>query len=412
VAFYAGLVFLFIRLGVIPEIVWSLTKTGTPILYVFGAPAILGAVFIGGLQRTLRNRAGVLWLLFFGWMAAAVPFSSWIAGAMTRALDYGRFDLPIIFVVGGLAANWKEVRAILYTVACAAGFNLLTAKLFGDMSNGRLNLEDMSGTLGNPNDLASQLLLVMPFLLFVILDRKNIAVRAALFGAIAYGLYLILSTASRGGMIALGVELLVFLWLANTAQRAAALASGVVLVVTVPLFLPALTVNRLATVFGETNEEAAESSTDRSYLFRKSVQYTIQHPLFGVGPDQFSNFEGKESQSNGHHGIWHATHCAYTQVSSECGVPALLFFLGGIASALLLVGRLLRDAKRKGYMDIANACFCYILGMSGFLAAITFLSNAYTFHLPAMIGLAISIAFAGTREITRRSALPAALPLR
>jgi len=222
----------------------------------------------------------------------------------------------------------------------------------------------------------------------------------------AYGFFLIFSTGSRGGLAALVLAYLVFLYCSNAARRAAGLAVGAVALLTVPLFLPALTRNRLATVVGETNAEADESSESRTYLFQQSVRYTLQYPLFGVGPDQFSNFEGSESRSKGLHGAWHATHCAYTQVSSECGVPALLFFAGGITSAVLLVVRLYRNAKRKGVQDIANACFCYLLGMAGYLAALAFLSNAYTFHLPAMIGLAISIAFAGTREVTRRSLQP------
>ncbi|MBV8841450.1 MAG: O-antigen ligase family protein [Bryobacterales bacterium] len=401
IAFYAGLVFLFIRLGVVPEILFALTNTNTPILYIFGLPAIIGALLTGGLIRALRYRTGLLWLLFYGWMALAVPFSSWTGGSWGRVIDYGRFELPMLFVVGGLASTWSEVRAMFYVIACAAGFNLFTARLFGGMSNGRMNLTEMSGTLGNPNDLASQLLLVLPFVLYVIFERKNMAVRVALFSAIAYGMYLIFGTASRGGMVALAFAFLVFLLTANRSQRMTAVAGGAVLALTLPLFLPALTMNRLGTVFGENNLEAEESSADRSYLFQQSVRYTLQHPLFGIGPDQFPNFEGKESQRKGWHGIWHATHCTYTQVSSECGIPALLFFAGGIVSALLLVARLYKKAKQRAAHSIANACLCYLLGMSGFLMAIAFLSNAYTLHLPTMVGLAISISFAGARELDR-----------
>src|SRR5215471_3724719 len=297
VAFYACLVFLFSRLGVVPEVLFTLTGKNTPILYIFGGPAILGAVFIGGLQRTLKHRASLLWLLFFGWMILAVPFSSWKGGSWDRISYYSRFELLLLLVVGGLAAIWKEVRAVFFTIACAAVFNLATASLFGGLSNGRLNLAEMSGTLGNPNDLASQLLLVLPFLLFVILDRQNIVLRVFLCGAIAYGFFLIFSTGSRGGLAALVFAYLVFLYCSNAARRAAGLAVGAVALLTVPLFLPALTRNRLATVVGENNEEADESSISRTYLFQQSVRYTLQHPLFGVGPDQFSNFEGLESRS-------------------------------------------------------------------------------------------------------------------
>jgi O-antigen ligase len=152
-------------------------------------------------------------------------------------------------------------------------------------------------------------------------------------------------------------------------------------------------------LWGEKHAEAQESYESRSYLFEQSVRFTLQHPVFGVGPDQFSNYEGMWSRKQGQRGNWHATHCAYTQVSSECGIPALLFFLGSLGSAWLLVNRAYRMAKQKGYEEIKNACFCYLLAMVGFLTAIIFLANAYSFHLPAMVGLGVCLGLTAMREI-------------
>ncbi len=104
----------------------------------------------------------------------------------------------------------------------------------------------------------------------------------------------------------------------------------------------------------------------RSYLLKQSVVYTWQHPIFGVGLGQFSNFEGKSSLAEGKIGIWHETHNAFTQVSSECGIPASIFFVLGICSALFSVNRIYRRARREGDTEIANASFCYLLSMVGF----------------------------------------------
>jgi O-antigen ligase len=138
-------------------------------------------------------------------------------------------------------------------------------------------------------------------------------------------------------------------------------------------------------------------------LFQQSVTYTLQHPLFGVGPDQFANFEGHDRTSQGQQGLWHATHSSFTQVSSECGIPALIFFLCGIGSAVVLVARVYRQARRKAYKDLANASLCYLASMAGFLGALTFLSGAYTFELPAMVGLGIAISMGASREMAARS---------
>ena len=411
VAFYCGLAFLFLRLGQVPEILFSLTKTSTPVLYVAAVPAFLGALFAGSLARTLRSAAARLWLLFFVWMIVAAPFSSWVSGSITRVLFYGRDELPLLFIVGGLAVSWKDVSTVFYTFAGAGIFNLITAQLFAKISDGRLSLSEMTLSLGNPNDLASQLLLVLPFVLFIVLQKRNIVIRVLLLGVIGYGVYVALGTASRGGLIAMAVQLAVLLYFASPKIRIVALTATLGMGLAIPYLLPGDTVDRLSTVFGNSSLEAEESAMDRSYLFQQSVRYTVEHPLFGVGPDQFLNYEGKESQSHGWHGIWHATHCAYTQVSSECGLPGLIFFVAGLVSAVAIVVRLFQTARRQGSTDIVTACFCYLVGMAGYLGAIAFLSDAYSFHLPAMIGLAISMSSAGRREIAKRSGRTASPPL-
>jgi O-antigen ligase len=163
-------------------------------------------------------------------------------------------------------------------------------------------------------------------------------------------------------------------------------------------------------MFGTKHEEAAESAASRQYLFLTSVKYTIEHPIFGVGPDQFSNFEGMTSRSQGFHGNWHQTHCAFTQVSSECGMPGFLFFVAGLGSAMLLVLRTYRQAKREGYLEIANGCFCYLLGAVGYLVALVFLAEAYTFKLPVMVGLAVTLSFGAMRTMRSSGDQIASMP--
>ena len=312
--------------------------------------------------------------------------------------------MPLLLVVGGLASNWKEVRAIFYTIAMAGVVNLLTARLFArEDSGGRLAM-DASGTIGNSNDLAAHLIIVLPFLLFIAMDRKrNPLLRFAMFPLMGYGASVILGTGSRGALVALGAVFLFVIWRATPKQRTLAVLAAVSLTVASLALLPSATLNRLGSLFGEHHEEAEDSSESRSYLFKTSVEYTLEHPIFGVGLGQFTNFEGKTSAEEGRHGNWHETHCSWTQVSSECGVPALLFFVLGIGSAVLVVYRTWRQARTQGFTEIANACFCYLIALVGFLVAITFLANAHRFYLPAMIGLAISISFVAKRQMSASS---------
>jgi hypothetical protein len=90
-----------------------------------------------------------------------------------------------------------------------------------------------------------------------------------------------------------------------------------------------------------------------------------------------------------------------TQVSSECGVPAVIFFALAIGTALTSVNRIYGQARREGYTEIANASFCYLLSSVGYLASIIFLSNAYRFYLPVMIGLAVALTVSAQKEMSR-----------
>ena len=376
--------------GVIPELMFYLTGTNTYVLYLVAPAAILVALINGSLRRTFQNRAAWYWVGFWVWMVVCIPFSSWKGESYGLVVTYARVSMPMLLVVGGLATNWKELRAVFYTIGMAGVVNLLTARLFAKEVDGRLNM-DASGTIGNSNDLAAHIIIVLPFLLFIAMDRKrNPLLRLAILPLMGYGVSVVLGTGSRGGLIALGAVFLFVILRATPKQRLFTVLAAGILAVTSFALLPGNTLNRLGTLFGAHDEGAEESGESRSYLFWTSVDYTVQHPIFGVGPGQFANFEGKTRVEEGQRGNWHATHCSWTQISSECGVPALLFFVLGIGSAVLLVYRTWRQARTRGFTEISNACFCYLVAMVGFLVAITFLANAYRFYFPAMIGLAIS----------------------
>jgi O-antigen ligase len=248
------------------------------------------------------------------------------------------------------------------------------------------------------------LVLLLPFMLFVALDsRRNAFFRIAIIGPIGYGVWVILGTASRGGLMAIMAMVLFALWRASMQQRIALMVVGAALAIVISATLPRVTWNRLASMFGKEHLEADDSAATRSYLFNQSVKFTLQHPLLGVGPDQFANHEGHMRLSEGKLGSWHATHCTWTQVSSECGLPAMIFYILGVGSALALVNRVYRTARAEGNLEIANACFCYLLAMTGFVVAMTFLASAYRLYFPIMIGLAIAMSLVTNQQTTTAS---------
>jgi len=404
IGLYAGLGWLAIMASMVHELLAYLLHINTYLLYLVGPPAILCAILTAAIPRMLSSRAAKYWLFFAGLMAVSVPLSTWAGGSMLRLLDYVRYSLPLLFIPAGFALNWKETRKICSTIAWCGVFILISARLFAEADAGRLSLNS-SATIGNSNDLAAHVVWVLPFIICSAMDKKQFFIlRLFLFGSVGYGIWIVLGTASRGALIALVATVLFALMYATARQKMIVGAIAAILAISAPLVLPTATLVRLSSLITGQDIEAAQSKESRSYLFRQSVIYTMQHPVFGVGLDQFSNFEGLSSASAGLRGQWHATHCAFTEVSSECGVPAMIFFSLGIGSSLLSVRRTWKQARQNGFAEISNVCFCYMMSFIAFAVAIIFLANAYRFYLPVMVGLGVAISITGSRHMMANTA--------
>ena len=169
-------------------------------------------------------------------MVIGIPFSSWKSQSSHIVMSCARMNLLMLFVAGGLAMSWKEIRSLFYTFAVCAVASLAAASVFGKNDlEGRITMTSASGNIGNSNDLAAHLLLLMPFLVFIMMDRKrNVFFRMAMLPPIAYGVWVVLGTASRGCMLALAAMFLFSLFRATAGQRAAVLAVSLVMAVTIP----------------------------------------------------------------------------------------------------------------------------------------------------------------------------------
>ena len=400
VAFYAALALIFLRFSLLHETVAFYTGTNTYILYLFAIPALLGVVLTGGVQRTLAARPAKYWLAFVFWLFLTVPFSFWRGESASYALNYLRTDLPMLFVMAGLALTWKEFKAILYTISGAGIFSIFTG-LFLSKEYGSDRLGLASGTFANPNDYAGHLLILLPLLLFLVLNPPQILLgwvfRVGGAVAILVGLYVTLMSASRGALVALVVGSVFVILKSRASVRIAALVLLPILAFALIRVLPEQTLARLQNISisdqpnpedgiaDPASTEAEGSARARRFLLQESIRVTLEHPLFGVGPGQFAAVEGRATG-------WHSTHNSFTQISSECGIPALVFFLAGIFSAFRLLLRVWKQARyRPDMQEVVTVCYCLSLSFVMFLTAIFFLNFGYVFYLPAFTGLFIAL---------------------
>ena len=393
--FTCALMLVFLRFSLLHETITFLTGRNTYLLYIFAPIALFGVIASNGLQRVFRAWPARFWLAFVICMILAVPFSSWRGGSAALVLSYIRTNFIMLLVTAGLATQWVHCRAILYAIAMAAFVNLGTVSLLIKSSSDRLALQG-TGVISNSNDLAAHMLLVLPVLLFIVLNpRVHITIRLVSIAAIFLGVFQILRTGSRGSFIALGVA---FLFALVRGPRGLKVAMGtavpVVLVILI-LMVPSSTRQRLTSfTTGDKATEASVSSESREYLLKQSIIYTVQHPIFGVGPGQFSDYESQRRKNEALRHAWLQTHNSYTQISSECGIPAFLFYLAAVIGTFRLLGRIRRRAKAYRQKEILAATFCISLGLVGYSSAALFVNFGYFFYFPAISGLVLGMWYA------------------
>jgi O-antigen ligase len=242
--------------------------------------------------------------------------------------------------------------------------------------------------IGNANDYSGYLLFLLPFLLWVVMKSRSFIVRILGVGAVGYGLYMILLSGSRGAALALAVDGLFVLLTVSLKKKLMLLALIPVIIMGSISFIPSETLQRITTFSSnpDSDNEAVQSQEARTQLFFDAVMCAVTHPILGVGPGQFVNYEGPTAKN------WHNAHNSYAEAASECGFPGLIFYL----LALFLTVRLLRKSRAAARSledggEIDKAAFCMQLALVGYCTAIIFLNFTYFFLLPMMSGICIGM---------------------
>lgn len=405
--------YVFMRFSMLHELAAS--KLGIPyIIATLAVPSILFMVLSGGIQRTLKYRASRLWLALVFWMILAVPFSVWKGGSFAVVSGYARNSFILLFLTAGLIMTWKECRGMLYALAFGSAANVLTGQFVGKEQFGRLFLGLQGASIGNANDLAAHLLLGLTFVLYVFwTSGKNIFLRLGALYILGLGLYQIASTASRGALVAFLAAALFSLIRATVSVRLATLIAAPALVVVFTMVLPRETLIRYATIFDEKanlqDTGARDSTNARTSTYKDSLLFSLQNPLFGVGPGEFSDYEANDAKEAGRRATWAIPHNAYAQIASETGLPTVILLVWALVISFRMLMRTNQQAKKGHFRDIEMGSFFMMVGMVGFCTAAFFLPLAYRFYLPAISGLAITISAAAEREFKKRD--PAVAPV-
>jgi O-antigen ligase len=358
--------------------------------------AIVAAIVGGGLP-ILRTRTGWAFILLVAWMMMAVPFSYWRGGSVSYVWNLVALPFVAMLIFAAAPQNARDVKRLFYVTAVCAVLNLAAGTRLNPTADDRLGFE---GTFGNSDDVAILAGFAIPFWVFLTGRIRPVVPRVLLQGAGAAWLLRIVGlTATRTAVIALGAMFLAYLMSLSTLRRVLIGGAVAAAVALLALSLPDAALQRFATMSQLTSvsgqpvaaeDEALGSLAARQALMLDALRITIRHPLVGVGPGQFGNYRGEDP---GTPRSWQAAHSAYLQVSSESGIPALIFYLVFLASIFMTirnVRKLSLSTSDPGWSSGSSMALCLQLACVYLVISALFMCITEYIYPFILAGLALA----------------------
>jgi putative inorganic carbon (HCO3(-)) transporter len=293
-------------------------------------------------SRLTPELGGVV--LMGGIILFTVPFSVWPGGSLGMFTEiYSKIILIFILIVNTLTSR-KRVEQFVWLMVIASGYIALRAVIdagrgINMVENGRVQ-GAVGGMFKNPNDLALNMVAVMPLAASLALRSLTLLRRAGALLCVVLMLGAIVASQSRSGTI--GLLVMVMVLGVQMVRRTPMVAFAGVLAVLLALpLVPGAYWHRLSSITDESADDTG-SRAARQTLLRESFTAFLQHPLTGVGAGQFKNYDPEHREQP-----WRESHDVVLQVAAELGIAGLatLFFLiGRAAMSGFQVQRLLRRA--------------------------------------------------------------------
>jgi O-Antigen ligase len=348
---------------------------------------------------SLNNRIGIPLVGLIGWMFLTVPFSSWRGESISIVIYFAFYSLMWL----PLALGPRHFKDLYRLIVLLAVLNLITLLLTTTDANGRLQGD--GAAYANSEDIALIAIFSIPFWMLIASRIRMFAVKAMVGATSSFFLLLTAArTGSRAALLSSAGLGAVYFFRSNLTKKA---LFTLIVVLGIPgaLFLvPREMVDRLSTIVDVVNDtvprvaigdEALDSASARRQMLFDSIRFTFEHPLFGVGPGQFAQFRWDEQHHAGAANLGYlVTHNAYTQISSEEGVPALLFFLAilvGTFRTIRIVQKLNTPDSHRDWRIYQTTALCLQLSFISIVLFGFFLANAQYLFWYLIGGLALAL---------------------
>ncbi len=332
-------------------------------------------------ETNTRIIFGLMCLVWVGFVTSDVQ--QYVVEAQTTLLGF----VLIYWVLATEVTTVNRIKGVIMTLivvhVVVAGLNPV---LFTDPQN--RHYISSGAFLGDGNDFALSLDVIIPLCLFLLLDARKVIFRFAWIGALLVLVAGVVATQSRGGTIGLGAAAFYYWLKSNRKFQTAGLAS--VVIVLILALAPGAYFDRMSSI-GDTQEGSAQG---RITAWNAAFRMAVDRPLTGVGPAHFGVKFGTEYRPADYVGSGMTAHSIYFLALGELGFPGLILVISLIVHNLVanrraeLLVRARPSPTRDSDLQLLAAGSAAMIALA---TAGAFLSALYYPHLYVLSGVLIAI---------------------
>ncbi len=352
--------------------------------------ALLGAWILNLMRHRLPlviNWQVKSYLVFFvlAFFSLFVAISQGMVARASIELAKTLIILCVMFSVVRTPAQFLRltwVYIILHVILAVRGFSIFATA--GERRLGNVG----GGFLGDENDSAMALVIMIPYMYFLLPATRGRLARLVLIAGMIFAALAVLFSFSRGAFIGF-MSMVLYMW-SKSEKR---LKAGIVIVLAITIFfavMPGEYWDRIESMKNYATEGSAQGRLD---AWKGGIRMMLDNPLFGCGIGNFSRTYG--TQYNTISTRWTAAHSMYIEFIGQLGVPGLIFLVAVIVLTFRTFHRA-RDMTRGIVTDEARTLKQVMIGAEcGFVTYLVttfFLSSMFYPHLwlfGAMAGMGL-----------------------
>ncbi len=353
-----------------------------PYAQVVAIATLIGFLFSGEKKHFPFTRVTVVWLLFILWMNvttffALIPEWAWMEWDRTMKIQL----IALLTVI--LMQRKERLNALVWVIALSLGFFGIKGGLFSIATGGDfLVWGPMGSFIEDNNALALALIMTVPLLRYLQLQSKRAWIRLGLLAVMALCALSILTSHSRGALVA-ALAMGVVFWVKSPYK----LRTGLVMILLLPvliMMMPEQWFERMGSI-GSFQED--ESAMGRVNAWWFAWNLAMDRPLLGGGFQAFSSELFWKYAPNPTD--FHDAHSIYFEILGEQGFVGLALFLLLAFLALSAATQILRRAKGHAELRWARELAAMLqVSLVGYAVGGAFLGLAYFdlyYHLIGMV---------------------------